>query len=79
MLSKNIVKDMMKTRGWNQDKLAEETGLKSRSNVTGMINRNTSMRVDSLVLFAEAMGYEVVIRDKMGSNREWKVTDGKEV
>lgn len=78
MNSKNIIKDILKVRGWNQDKLAEEAGFKSRSNITGLLNRYASMRVDSLVQMAEAMGCEVVIRDKMGSKQEWRVTDGRE-
>ena len=78
MLTKNIIKDIMKLRGWSQSKLAEEAGLKSQSNITGLLNRYSSMRADSFVQLAEAMGCEVIVRDKMGTGREWKVTDGKE-
>lgn len=78
MLAKDAIKDMMKFRNWSQAKLAEESGFKSQSNITGILNRSTSMRVDNLVQMAEAMGCEIIIRDKMGSKREWRITDGNE-
>jgi len=68
----------MRVRGWSQSKLAEEAGFKSQSNITGILNRASTMKVDSLVMLAEAMGCEVIVRDKMSSMRERKVTDGKE-
>lgn len=73
MTAREIIKELIKTRNWSQSKLAEEAGLKSQSNVTGMLNRSSSLRVDNLVKLVEAMGYEVIIRDKMGSNKEWRI------
>lgn len=79
MHTKDIVKEIMRIRGWSQSKLADEAGFKSQSNVTGILNRHSSMRADNLVQMVEAMGCEVIIRDKMGSGKEWKVSDGKEI
>ena len=79
MHTKDIVKEIMRIRGWSQSKLADEAGFKSQSNVTGILNRHASMRADNLVQMVEAMGCEVIIRDKMGSGKEWKVSDGKEI
>lgn len=76
MVASDVVKEILIKRGWSQNKLAEEAGFKSQSNITGILNRNSSMRVDSLVRMAEATGCEVVIRDMMGSRQEWRVTDG---
>lgn len=78
MIAKDIVKEIMSIRRWSQNKLAEEAGFKSQSNVTGILNRYSTMKVDSLVQMVEAMGCEVIVRDKMGSKQEWKITDGKE-
>lgn len=75
MNSKDCVKEIMKFRGWTQSKLAEESGVGTQSRVTGFINRSESMRVDNLLTLIEAMGCELVIRDKMGSKQEWRVTD----
>lgn len=78
MIAKDVVKEIMSLRRWSQNKLAEEAGFKSQSNVTGILNRHSTMKVDSLVQMVEAMGCEVIVRDKMGSKQEWKITDGKE-
>ena len=64
MTAKDVVKEIMGVRKWSQSKLAEEAGFKSQSNVTGILNRGTSLRVDNLVQMIEAMGCELVIRDK---------------
>jgi len=79
MIAKEIIKDIMNIKHWSQVKLAEQAGFKSQSNITGILNRHSTMKVDSLVQMVEAMGYEVVIRDKSDTSREWIVTDGKEV
>ena len=76
MKSSEIIKAIMKDVQWSQYRLAEEIG-KKQSNITGILNRASSMRVDSLVELAEAMGYEVVIRNKQNGKQEYKVTDGR--
>lgn len=75
MDAKEAIKEIMAVRKWSQAKLAEESGFKRQSNVTGILNRGSSLRVDNLVKMAEAMGCEVVIRDKMGSKMEWRVSE----
>ena len=80
MNSKEIIKEITTKRGWSQSKLAQEAGFKRQSNITGILNRgNNDMRVDQLVRLANALGCEVVVRDKF-SNAEWTVSiDDKEV
>lgn len=73
--AKDAIRDIMKQRGWSQEKLAIESGMKSQSNITGILNRGTSLRVDILTKLVEAMGCEIVIRDKMGSKNEWIIND----
>ena len=45
MDAKTAVREAMKVCGWSQEKLASECGMKSQSNVTGVLNRGSSMRV----------------------------------
>lgn len=74
MNSKKTIKAIMADRGWSQQKLAEEAGYQSQSNITGILNRgNSDMRVDLLVKLAAAMGCEVVIRDKYNPKKEWVI------
>ena len=79
MTATEIVKELMSIRKWSQSKLAEETGFKRQSNITGILNRGSSMRVDNLQKMVEAMGGELVVRAKDGSEREWKVNEVEQV
>lgn len=74
MTEKEIVRAIMQTRGWSQQKLAEEAGFKSQSNVTGLLNRgNKGMRTDQLFRLLDALGCELVVRDKMDNKNEWVI------
>lgn len=78
MTEKEIVRQVMQIRGWSQPKLAEESGFKSQSNITGLLNNNKNgIRIDNLYKMLSAMGCEIVVRDKMGSKKEW-IIDMKE-
>ena len=78
MTEKDVVRKAMAMRGWSQPKLAEESGFKSQSNITGLLNNNKNgIRMDNLFRMLDAMGFEIVVRDKMGSNKEF-VIDMKE-
>ena len=68
MDAKEAIREAMKVCGWSQAKLAEECGMKRQSNVTGVLNRNSSMRVDILLQMANSMGFELVMRDKRGKS-----------
>ena len=72
MTEKDVIRDVMAMRGWSQSKLASEAGFKSQSNITGLLNNNQNgIRIDNLFRMLDAMGCEIVVRDKMGSKKEW--------
>lgn len=74
MTEKEIVREVMGIRKWSQADLAREAGFKSQSNITGLLNNNKNgIRIDNLVKMLDALGCEVVVRDKMGSGKEWRV------
>ena len=78
MNEKQVVREVMKLRGWSQPKLADEVGGWSQSNVSGLLNNNKNgIRMDNLFKMLNAMGCEIVVRDKMGSKKEW-IIDMKE-
>lgn len=75
MTEKEVVREVMAMRGWSQKKLAEESGFASQSNITGLLNNNRNgIRIDNLCKMLNAMGCDIIVRDKMGSGKEWKVT-----
>lgn len=78
MEAKDIIYTAMKTRGYTQSMLADLAKLKRVSNVSEML-RSNSMRVDNFVKLLNAMGYEVIVKDKNSSNKEkWEVTQSNQ-
>jgi transcriptional regulator with XRE-family HTH domain len=66
----------MEIRGWSQSELAKEAGYKSQSNITGLLNNNKNgIRMDNVVRLLTAMGCEIIVRDKMGTKKEWVISE----
>lgn len=61
MTARDVVKEIMVLKKLSQSKLAEQAGFKSQSNVTGILNRGTTMKVDNLEQMLSAMGYKIVV------------------
>ena len=61
MDAKQIVRELMSVTGMSQEKLAKVSGMTSQTNVSGILNRGTSLRVDKLDQMISAMGYKIVI------------------
>ena len=78
MRSKDIIKELLKMRNWSQNDLAVECGVSGPVVISGQLNRNTSMRVDNFVRMCNAMGFEVIVRDKMDTKKEFIVDDKTE-
>lgn len=69
----DIIKEVLGLRGWTQKQFAEECGYTAQGSVGGILANKKGMRTDVLVKWAKVLGCEVVIRDKMGSGKEWKI------
>ena len=61
MTAREVVKEKMLLKKVSQNNLAEMAGFKSQSNVTGILNRGTTMKVDNLELLVSAMGFKIAI------------------
>ena len=65
---------MLAMRGWKQPELARRSGFKSQSNITGLLNNNKNgIRMDNFFRMVSAMGFEIIIRDTMGSGKEFTI------
>ena len=74
MTEKDVVREVMELRGWKQPQLAKKSGFKSQSNITGLLNNNKNgIRMDNLFKMLNAMGCEIVVRDTMGTKKEWVI------
>lgn len=74
MNSKEIIKTLMKERGFTLQHLADEAGFNSRMAVSQRLTTGSAeMRVDTLVRLLEAMDCELVVKSKLKDRKEWKV------
>lgn len=73
MKPNEIVKDIMKFRGFSNASLATKLGKSTASAVSNPLSRENGMRIDTFLEMIDAMGCEIVVRDKMGSEQEWVI------
>ena len=76
MTAKQIVKEIMKLRGFSQKTLADELNYPTVTGVANRLNGKTTkdMNVDTLVKFVSAMNCDVIIKSRLADKSEWKIT-----
>ena len=70
-----IIDTAMKNGKVTQKALAEAVGLKSAQAIGNILYRENSVRVSSFVKMLDIMGYEVIVRKKIGETEEWRVEE----
>ena len=73
MRAKDIIKKAMEADKITQKELAEAVGLKSQQAIGNLLARENGMRLDGFLKMLDVMGYEVVVRKRLGEKEEWKV------
>ena len=73
MKAKEIIKQAMYNDKITQKELAQAIGLKSQQAVGNLLLREHGLRLDPFLKMLDVMGYEVVVRKKLGVSEEWKV------
>lgn len=73
MKAQEVITNAMKSGSVTQKELATALGFKSQQAIGNIVTRNQGVKVDIFVKALEAMGYEVVVRKKIGKSEEWKV------
>lgn len=73
MNAADIVKTAMKNDKITQKELAEALGFASQQAIGNMLTRKNGMRLDNFVKVMGEMGYEIVVRKKLGESEEWRV------
>lgn len=73
MNEKEIIRAAMAAGNITQKELAEELGMVGQQSIGNMLSRKNSMRLDNFVKMLNAMGYDVVVKKKLGASEEWKV------
>lgn len=67
-----FAKEALAQSGISQKKLADKMGLKAQQAVFNMLNTKNGMRTDNFVKMMCALGYDVVVRDKV-TDKETKL------
>ena len=71
----NMVNETRNEVGISQKKLAEKIGAKSQQLVFNMLNAKNGMRVDNFIKLMNAMGYDVVVRNRVNDKETMIVSD----
>lgn len=75
MKANEIIGKAMAEGKITQRELAEALGLKSAQAVGNILYRSSSPLVNKFVKILDIMGYEVIVRKKIGETEEWKVSE----
>lgn len=70
MTVNEIIKEFLHKRKWSQADLAKEAGFKGQSAIGMVLKRKNAVQVDTLLKMFNAMGCEIVIRDKFDKSNE---------
>lgn len=73
MNASEIVKRAMKADGITQKELATALEFSSQQALGNMLSRRNGMRIDNFIKIMDKMGYEIVVRKKLGVSEEWAV------
>lgn len=68
-----IIKEIMKMRGFSNQSLATKLGKSTASAVSTKLSREKGMRIDTLVEMVEAMDCEVIVKSKLADRKQWKI------
>lgn len=74
MKPNEIVKEIMKLRGYSNQSLASKLGKSTASAVSNPLSREKGMRVDTLLEMVSAMDCEIVVRSVLKDKTEWVVS-----
>lgn len=80
--SKEVIRELYKMRGWTQTEFAHEMGYAHQSGIGQLLNDNAgsgkckrSITIATYMRALEALGAELIVRDKMGGGKEWRIDD----
>lgn len=78
MNEKQIIRQCMAQRGFNQTMLAEAAGFARQSNISELL-RSKNLRVDNMLRLLNAMGYDVIVKDRNAKSKmQWTIELGEQ-
>ena len=73
MKPSEVIKEIMKLRGFSNQSLATKLGKSTASAVSTKLYREKGMRMDIFLEMVEAMDCEVIIKSKLADKSQWKI------
>lgn len=73
MKPNEIIKKIMKLRGFSNQSLATKLGKSTASAVSTKLSREKGMRMDIFLEMIEAMDCEVIVKSKLADKTQWKI------
>lgn len=73
MKPNEIIKEIMKLRGFSNQSLATKLGKSTASAVSTKLSREKGMRMDIFLEMIEAMDCEVIVKSKLADKTQWKI------
>lgn len=74
MTGKEIIRAALAKSGVSQMKLSEMLGYSKKTSVGAILNKNNSLRTDVFTKWLNALGYEVIIRNKSNKSEKFVLT-----
>ena len=73
MKPNEIIKEIMKLRGFSNQSLSKKLGKSTASAVSTKLSREKGMRMDIFLEMIEAMDCEVIVKSKLADKTQWKI------
>lgn len=78
MNASEVVKTVMKEKGYSSATLAKKLGCSTASFVSEKLRRENGMRTDWFVKMLNAMDCEIIVKDTIGEKKVWKLSSESE-
>lgn len=70
MNATDLIKDIMKEKGWTCATLAKKLGYSSGSFISEKLRRENGMRTDWFIKILNAMDCEIIVKDTIGTKKQ---------
>lgn len=74
MNASELVKAVMKEKGYSYATLSKKLGCSTPSFVSEKLRRENGMRTDWFIKMLNAMDCEIIIKDTIGAKKVWKLS-----
>lgn len=78
MNATELIKDIMKEKGWTCAAIAKKLGYPTASFISEKLRRENGMRTDWFIKILNAMDYEIIVKDTIGTKKQRVLTNDKE-